>query len=89
MKCKVFTWLINYQYFLTLQCILKQRLELGEIVSFDGYKLYNNRQADVVQSSIFEVTIENKNDSCIWLADDALLLANTLVVLSNLLFLTF
>ena len=63
-------------------------LEQGGITSSDEYKLYNNEQADVAQSSNLGVTIGNDTVSCISLADDALLVANAPVDLRNLLFLT-
>ena len=63
-------------------------LEQGGIVSSDEYKLYNNEQANVAQSSNLGVPIGNETVSCISLADDALLLANTPVDLRNLLYLT-
>ena len=66
----------------------KRGLEQGEISSSDAYKLYNNEQAIVAQSSGLGVPIYNNIISCISLADDAVLLANSIYDLTNLLLLT-
>ena len=63
-------------------------LEQGGISSSDMYKLYNNEQAIVAQSSGLGVPVYDTVVSCISLADDAVLLANGLVDLGNLLSLT-
>ena len=63
-------------------------LEQGGITSSEEYKLYNNEQAITAQESSLGVVIENEVVSCISLADDALLMANTLYDLRNLLHLT-
>ena len=78
-------------------------LEQGGVSSSELHKLYNNEQAEVAQSSRLGVPITySKNNvmpsylqlassptiSCISLADDALLLANSLIDLKNLLYLT-
>ena len=63
-------------------------LEQGGISSSDEYKLYNNEQAKVSQASGLGVTMRGSTISCISLADDALLVANTLYDLRNLLYLT-
>ena len=78
-------------------------LEQGGVSSSELYKLYNNEQANVAQASRLGVPLVCSKESvkpvhlqltssptisCISLADDAVLLANTPVDLSNLLMLT-
>ena len=66
-------------------------LEQGGISSSDLYKLYNNEQAQTAQNSGLGVNLDGgfRNVvSCISLADDAVLVANTLIDLQNLLHLT-
>ena len=56
-------------------------LEQGGIFSSDLYKLYNNEQAQAAQESGLGIKLDpyNKNIvSCISLADDAVLLANSI-----------
>ena len=63
-------------------------LEQGGFLSSDQYKLYNNEQASVAQSSKLGVSILNRIISCITLADDGVLLSNDIHSLGHLLFLT-
>ena len=78
-------------------------LEQGGVSSSELYKLYNNEQADVAQASRLGVPLVYSKElvkpihlqltssptiSCISLADDAVLVSNTPVDLSNLLQLT-
>ena len=66
-------------------------LEQGGISSSDLYKLYNNEQAEAAQKSQLGVQLDlcSRNIvSCISLADDAVLVANEIVDLQNLIYLT-
>ena len=66
-------------------------LEQGGISSSDLYKLYNNEQAQTAQNSGLGVSLDmsfRNIVSCISLADDAVLLANNIIDLQNLLYLT-
>ena len=69
-------------------------LEQGGVFSSDKYKLYNNEQAISSQQSKLGVPHRDTEEhgdtvvSCISLADDAVLLSNSIHNLKNLLFLT-
>ena len=63
-------------------------LEQGGVSSSDQYKLYNNEQASLAQLSRLGVTVRNQTISCITLADDGVLLSNSIRNLHHLLFLT-
>ena len=63
-------------------------LEQGGISSSDEFKLYNNEQARIAHESNLGVAIGNFTISCVSLADDATLLANSIYDLHNLLKLT-
>ena len=63
-------------------------LEQGGVASSDKYKLYNNEQAKTAQQSGLGVSVLGFNISCITLADDGVLLSNSIHYLKNLLFLT-
>ena len=55
-------------------------LEQGGMSSSDMYKLYNNEQAIVAQSSCLSVPVYDQIVSCISLADDAVLLQTVLLI---------
>ena len=63
-------------------------LEQGGVASSDEYKLYNNEQAKAAQLSGLGVPVLDSIISCITLADDGVLLSNSIYNLQNLLFLT-
>ena len=63
-------------------------LEQGGVSSSDQYKLYNNEQAAAAQLSNLGVPIRDDTISCVSLADDAVLLSNSIFNLKHLLFLT-
>ena len=63
-------------------------LEQGGISSSDHYKLYNNEQSSVANLSDLGASLNSTNISCISLADDSVLLSNSIINLRNLLYLT-
>ena len=66
----------------------KRGLEQGGVASSDNYKLYNNEQAKTAQQSDLGVSVMDFIISCITLADDGVLVSNSIYYLQNLLFLT-
>ena len=54
----------------------------------DHYKLYNNEQSSVANLSDLGASLNSTNISCISLADDSVLLSNSIINLRNLLYLT-
>ena len=63
-------------------------LEQGGVHSSDAYKIYNNEQAIQAQATTLGVTMNLACISCITMADDAILLSNSIIDLNNLLYLT-
>ena len=63
-------------------------LEQGGVSSSDAYKIYNNEQAETSHNSKLGVTIFDTCISCVSLADDAVLVSQSIIDLSNLLHLT-
>ena len=87
-------WLCNRKTFCEYDKVMMgpicdtRGLEQGGISSSDEYKIYNNEQGIVAQSSNLGVPILNSVISCVSLADDTVLLSNHIYDLENLLFLT-
>ena len=63
-------------------------LEQGGVKSSDEYKIYNNEQSKTAQKSGLGVTIKDITISSISLADDTVLVANDIISLKHLLYLT-
>ena len=80
--------IVEYDHHLMGPIFDSRGLEQGGVSSSDLYKLYNNEQASVSQCSNLGVPIKSCNISCISLADDAVLLSNSIIDLNNLLYLT-
>ena len=62
-------------------------LEQGGVFSSDSYKIYNNDQVIISHNSYLGVNLYEQCISCISLADDAVLVSDSLVNLNNLLYL--
>ena len=63
-------------------------LEQGGVILLDAYEIYNNEQEDVPQASGLGVYVKNVCISCITMADDDVLVSNSIIDQNNLLFLT-
>ena len=63
-------------------------LEQGGVSSSDKYKIYNNEQSQVAQESGLGVSIMGTTISAVALADDTVLVSNSIIFLKLLLYLT-